>query len=426
LWRYLESGGRRALAVWHRRSGKDDVALHWAACAAMQEVGNYWHMLPEAEQARKAIWNAVNPHTGRRRIDEAFPSAICNKRDQDMLIKFVNGSTWQLVGSDNYNSLVGSTPRGVVFSEWALANPSAWAFLRPILAENGGWALFITTPRGKNHAKAMADAYRDDPAWFVQELPATETGVFTPEQLESERAAYAAEYGEAEGFALFQQEYLVSYDAAVVGAYYAGEMAEARQDGRISRVPYEPAAPVETWWDLGISDTMAIWFAQRVGREIRLIDYYQANGQGLAHYAKVLQGKPYVYGRHIGPHDIEVRELGTGQSRLEVAKALGIAFEIAPNLPVQDGIDAARRILSRCWFDEKNCEQGIAALQHYRKAYDEKNRVFRPTPLHNWASHPSDAFRYGAVAGEGRGAAPDMAAVRARLRQGRASGWMAA
>lgn len=393
----------------------------------MQAVGNYWHMLPEAAQARKAIWKAVNPHTGKKRIDEAFPLKMRRAtNDTEMFIEFINGSTWQVVGSDNFNSLVGSTPRGVVFSEWALANPASWAMLRPILAENGGWALFITTPRGKNHAKTMADGHRKDAAWFVQELPATETGVFTPEQLEGERQEYITDHGEAEGGALFQQEYMVSYDAAVIGAYYAGEMAKARQEGRIGRVPYEPAAPVETWWDLGISDTMAIWFAQRVGREVRLIDYYQANGQGLAHYAKVLQDKPYVYGRHIGPHDIEVRELGTGQSRLEVAKLLGIKFEIAPNLPVQDGIDAARRILGRCWFDEANCEQGIAALQHYRKAYDEKNRVFRPTPLHDWASHPADAFRYGAVAGEGRGAPVDMSEVRNRLRRARAGGWMAA
>ena len=153
LWDYLETGGKRAVAVWHRRAGKDEVCLHWAACAAMQRVGNYWHMLPEASQARKAIWDAINPHTGRRRIDEAFPPSIrVGQRDDDMRIKLASGSVWQVVGSDNFNSLVGSPPTGLVFSEYSLTNPAAWDYLRPILAENGGWCVFMMTPRGRNHA----------------------------------------------------------------------------------------------------------------------------------------------------------------------------------------------------------------------------------------------------------------------------------
>jgi phage terminase large subunit len=366
--------------------------------AAFEAVGNYWHMLPEAEQARKAIWNAVNPHTGKRRIDEAFPDTICTKLNNEMLVRFTNGSTWQLVGSDNYNSYVGSTPRGVVFSEWALANPSAWGFIRPILLENGGWALFITTPRGKNHVPAMAKAYRDDPAWFVEELDAVTTGVFTPEQLEAERRAYIAEHGEAEGAALFQQEYMVSYDAAVIGSYFGAEIAKAKAEGRITRVAYDPAVRVETWWDLGVGDSTAIWFVQHVHHEIRVIDHYEMTGEGLAHYAKVLERKPYVYSRHIAPHDISVRELGSGKSRLEMARELGIRFEIAPKLSVDDGINAVRMALPRCWFDADKCDKGLEALKMYRKDYDEKLKVFRDRPRHDWASHTADAFRYGCVA----------------------------
>src|SRR5215475_7704425 len=166
LWDYLERGGKRAVAIWHRRAGKDEICLHWAAVAAHQRVGVYWHMLPEQAQARKAIWDAVNPWTGQRRINEAFPRELREStRETDMAIRFRSGSLWELVGSDNYNSLVGSPPIGVVFSEYALADPSAWGYLRPILAENGGWSLFITTPRGRNHASTFYEAARADDTW---------------------------------------------------------------------------------------------------------------------------------------------------------------------------------------------------------------------------------------------------------------------
>lgn len=228
VWKYLENGGRRAVAVWHRRAGKDEFCMRWASVAAMEAVGNYWHMLPEAAQARKAIWDAVNPHTGRKRIDEAFPMELRRTtRQQEMMIEFVNGSTWQLVGSDNFNSLVGSTPRGVVFSEWAIANPSAWAFVRPILLENGGWALFNYTPRGNNHGRTIYDAAVDDPKWFAEILPADKTEVFQDEQLKDEEQEYIREYGRELGRALFRQEYFCSFDAAVLGSYYALEMSEA-------------------------------------------------------------------------------------------------------------------------------------------------------------------------------------------------------
>lgn len=396
VWRYLEGGGKRAVAVWHRRAGKDEFCLRWASVAAFEQIGNYWHMLPEAAQARKAIWDAVNPHTGKKRIDEAFPLELRRTtRQQEMMIEFVNGSTWQLVGSDNFNSLVGSTPRGVVFSEWALADPRAWAFVRPILLENGGWALFNYTPRGNNHGRTIFEAARDDDSWFAQLLPADQTGVFTTEQLKAEEKEYIREYGGDLGRSLFRQEYFCSFDAAVLGAYYALEMGEADAEGRIAGVPYEKGHLVHTAWDLGYSDHTSIWFFQMVGREIRMIDFYTSSGVGLDHYAGVLQSKGYRYGTHLLPHDVEVKDLGTGRSRRETLASLGLnSIKVVPNQRINEGINAVRSILSRCWWDKTKCAHGVSALREYRSAWDEKLKTLKPAPLHDWASHPADAFRY--------------------------------
>lgn len=214
----MESGGKRAVVVAHRRWGKDDICLHWSATAQALKPGTYWHMLPEAAQARKAIWDAINPHTGKRRIDEAFPPEIRETtREQEMFIRTKFNTTWQVVGSDNYDSLVGSPPVGVVFSEWPLAKPDSWAYLRPILAENGGWALFVYTPRGNNHGKTTYDMAIESPGWFAERSTAYDTSVFTPEQLESERQEMIKQYGRSRGEALFRQEYLCSFDEAFTG-----------------------------------------------------------------------------------------------------------------------------------------------------------------------------------------------------------------
>ena len=398
IWGYLESGGKRAIAVWHRRAGKDDVCLHWAATAAFRRVGNYWHMLPEADQARKAIWEAVNPHTGIKRIDEAFPHAIRESTvGQQMLIRFKNGSTWQIVGSDNYNSLVGAPPVGLVFSEYALADPAAWSYLRPILRENGGWALFIYTPRGKNHGATLFDGHKDDPEWFVEKLAATETSVFSATDLATEEAEYIKEFGPDDGKNRYRQEYLCDFNAAVVGSYFGSQFEYLDQEKRIGKVPWEPAIPVVTAWDLGIGDSTAIWFAQVVGREVRLIDYYENSGVGLDHYANVLRGKRYVYGDHYLPHDSDVSELGTGKTRVAVLRELGINPIVLPRGAVDDGINAARMLLPMCWFDAEKCERGIEALRQYRREFDDKLKVFKQRPLHDWTSHAADALRYLAV-----------------------------
>ena len=406
LWQYLQGGGRRAVAVCHRRWGKDEIALQCTAKAAVRRTGNYWHMLPQFNQCRKAIWEAVNPRTGMKRIDEAFPMEMrTSTRSTDMYIGLVGGSSWQLVGSDNYNALVGSPPIGIVFSEYALSDPRSWAYLSPILEENGGWAAFISTSRGNNHLKKMLDFARITPGWFAEVLTADDTPVFTKVKLEEIRAELVGTFGPEMGEAMFQQEYFCSFQGAVMGAYYGKQMALARKEGRITSVPHETGAEVYTFWDLGVDDSMTIWFTQFIGKETRCIDYYENSGMGLAHYAKVLKEKPYVYGDHYMPHDAAVREMSAGEhakSRVEVAEELGIKPIIVVERPrntdaVMNGIEAVRNALGSCWFDERKCSLGISALEGYKAEYDEEKKILRKTPLHDWCSHGADGFRTFAV-----------------------------
>ena len=399
-WNYLHNGGKRACLVWHRRSGKDDLALNWAAIAAHERVAEYWHMLPESAQGRKVIWDAVSPHTGGKRIDQAFPLAIRDAtRNDEMSIKFKSNSLWRVVGSDNYNSLLGATPAGVVFSEWALADPNAWAFLRPILMENKGWAIFITTPRGTNHAYKTLDLAKSDQSWFAQVLTVDDTKVFTSEQLAGELHEYQHDYGEEEGKALFEQEYYCSFESALVGSFYGPYLARAQKDKRIvTNIPIDRGVLVHTAWDLGVSDSTAIWFIQVAGREYRLVDYHEGAGVGLDEYARILEEKRkehrWVYGMHYFPHDITVRELGNrGLSREDTMRDLGFKPTVVPQHNVMDGVNAVRRLLDQAWIDETRCERGLNALRNYRREWDDRLKMFRSSPLHDWSSHGSDALR---------------------------------
>jgi hypothetical protein len=396
-WRYLENGGRHCEVVWHRRSGKDELGLHWTAVAAFQRKGTYWYMLPLASQAKKAIWNAVNPHTGRKRIDEAFPEAIRKRQnDQEMYIEFVNGSTWQVVGSDNFNSLVGSPPIGLVYSEWALSNPAAKAYLRPILAENGGWQIFNTTPRGKNHAFRTLQGAKEDPNAFAQVLTAKDTGVLTDEQLDKLLAEYVTDYGETLGTAYFEQEFLCSFETPVMGAVYAKELREAA--GRIRGVPYDPTKPVSIFWDLGRADKTAIWFCQLAPFEYRVIDYMEGVGKHIGEYIVDLQAKRYVYGDCWLPHDANNELLAAERTVAQQLRAAGFKTRTVPKTSVDTRIEAARLILPLCYFDERKTELGMDALRNYRYRVDEDTKQFSNEPLHDWASHAADAFGYMAIA----------------------------
>lgn len=407
LWSYLAKGGQRAVSVCHRRWGKDDVALHYTATALHKRVGNYWHMLPQYNQARKVIWNAVNPRTGKKRIDEAFPLSLRKSTNkQEMSIEFKSGSMWQLVGSDNYNSYVGSPPIGIVLSEWAISNPMAWAYLAPILEENQGWAIFIYTSRGNNHGRTTYEHALTEPSWFAQKISAKETPVFNDRQLANIAKEYCRIYGYELGTALFEQEYYCSFEGAVFGAFLAKQMRTAREENRIRKVPHDPQSEVFTFWDLGVDDSMSIWFMQQAGRQFHFIDYYESAGYGLSHYAKILKAKPYRYANHYMPHDAQQREMTNSEvalSRKEVAEALGlrpvIVIPRAKNMDmiIQVHIPAMRTIMARCWFDEEKCSQGIMALENYRSEYDEEKKVLSNRPVHDWSSHGADAWRTFAV-----------------------------
>ena len=407
-WKYLEAGGKRLVEVWHRRAGKDDLGLHWTAVSACQFPGNYWHMLPEFSHGRRALWEAVNPHTGLRRIDEAFPPEIRKKKpnDTEMKIELISGAIWHVVGSDNFDSLIGSPPRGVVFSEWSVADPRAWGHISPILEENGGWAIFPYTPRGQNHGKTMYDHAIATEGWFGQLLTAYQTDVFTMEQLVTIRKEYQSIYGHALGEALFNQEYLCSWESCTPGAYYSKQIADARAEGRICDLPWERTIEVDTFWDLGVDDSMSIWFMQPIGQYYHFIDYLEDTGYGLEHYAKILKDKPYTYGNHYMPHDIEVHEMGTGmiaKSRREIAEGLGIkpivTVERARNMDtiIHVHIPSARNLLPRCRFDAVRCSKGVACLEGYRAEYNEEKKVLGTRPVHDWTSHGADSFRSFAV-----------------------------
>ncbi len=395
VWRALESGVTRVALAAHRRWGKDDVALHWTACSMMQRVGTYWHMLPRANQARKALWDAINPRTGRRRIDDAFPVELRRStRENDMLIRSRTGSTWQVLGSDNYDSLVGSPPVGVVFSEYALADPSAWAFLRPILAENGGWAIFISTPRGNNHFRRMVDFARGDPQWFGDVLPVSRTQAIPVDVIEREFRELCAERGEDEARAIIAQEYECDFNAAIPGSYYGRLLTDLERSGRIGDFPVIPGVPVCTAWDLGIGDSTAIWFYQVLPGRVRIVDYVESHGVGLDWYARELRERGYDYGEHLLPHDVMVSDLGTGRRRIDLLYSLGIKARPLARQSVDDGIAAVRWLLPQCEVDAKRCERGLDALRAYHRDWSDKLLMYSDSPTHDWSSHAADAFRY--------------------------------
>lgn len=354
-------------------------------------------MLPQANQARKAIWDAIDAHSGRRRIDWAFPLELRDAtRDNDMMLRLKGGSTWQVVGSDNWNSLIGSPPAGIVYSEYALSDPNSWSFLRPILEENGGWALFNSTPRGRNHFHGLVELGKQEPGWFSEVLTIDDTKALTHAQLNKIRRELAAERGDDEADNFIQQEYFCSFDAAIAGAYYARLMSEADAEGRITDLPWDARFPVKTAWDLGVGDSTAIWFTQEVGLDLRVIDYYEASGVGADHYAKVLKEKDYAYDGHILPHDADDREWGNNaSSRIDVLKSLGVKpCKVLKRASVDDGINASRMLIQRARWDRARCARGLECLRNYQRTWDDKLRTFSQKPLHDWTSHGADAWRY--------------------------------
>ena len=419
-WRAWERGIRRHILIWHRRAGKDEIALHMGAVAAHERPANYWHCLPQFSQARRAIWEAVNPHTGKKRIDEAFPHPLRSSTRQDtMTIEFKSGSVWRVVGSDDPDSLVGAPPAGIVFSEWALSNPSAWGYLAPILEENNGWASFITTPRGKNHAYTMLQMARSSPDWFAEVLTPKETG-FSLDRIETQRKEYHSIFGMEAGDALIEQEYWCSFEAAILGAIWGKEMSELSRSGRLRTLEPIKGYPLHTAWDMGIRDSMVIWFFQVIpglgGQAyVLVLGCYAASNYGIKHYADVIKEYAERLGLERGedyvPHDARQREMGVwhddplspkdgeAKQRIEVMIECGLHPKKIMDHALQDGISAVRQVLPICWIDETRCcENAVEGLRQYQTEWDDEKKIFSDKPLHNWASHYADAFRTLAMA----------------------------
>ena len=380
---FHERTERFACIVAHRRFGKTVAAINDLIrdCLTInRENVRVGYIAPYYRQAKAIVWDYAKHYS------QAIPNISVN--ESELRIDFPNGSRLRLFGADNYDAMRGLYFDAVILDEPADFPSNAWpTVIRPALADRKGRATFIGTPKGKNDFWDIYDNSITDPNWFSANLKASETGVLDKEELEEARRTMGEDR--------YLQEFECSFEAAIQGAYYGTEMQLATESKRVGVVPYDPAIAVVTGWDLGMSDSTSIWFAQFVGQERRIIDFYESSGVGLDHYVKVIKEKEYVYDTHILPHDARVRELGTGKSRIEILQSLGLnGIEIAPSLSIDDGIQATRLFLRTTWFDAERCKRGVEALRQYRRDWDEKGKTWRMRPLHDWTSHSADAMRY--------------------------------
>jgi hypothetical protein len=378
---YHTSPLRWACIVAHRRAGKTIATIaHMIdrGIKAQTEDPRFAYVAPTYAQAKDIAWTYLKRYTA--------PIAGVVQHETELRVDLPNGARLRLYGADNYDRMRGIYLDGVILDEFADMDPRAWSeVIRPALADRKGWATFIGTPKGRN---AFYDLYmkaEQDRSWLALRLRASETNLIDPDELAELKAELSADE--------YARELETSFEAAIQGAYYAALLTEAEIQGRISKAPHDPGAEVHAAFDLGIGDSTAIWLAQFVGREIRLIDYIENNGVALDWYARQLRERPYTYAPLILPHDAMARELGTGKSRAEMLQSLKFQTRIAPRVPVMDGIEAVRRMLPRCWIDKDKCEAGLTALRDYREKTDPKRKVSYG-PLHDWTSHGADALRY--------------------------------
>ena len=392
LCRAFEEGKlKRYLIIWPRRSGKDICAVALLVRAALRRVGTYFYVFPEFASGRRILWDGIDID-GHRILHKYIPEEIVESRnEQQMRIRLINGSQIVVLGSDNFDStIIGTNAVGMIFSEYALQDSRAWSYAIPILNASNGWALFISTPRGKNHLWELYNVAATTPGWFCEKLTIDDTQHVPIEEIRKEIDSGQMSQD------LAMQEWWTSFELGVEGSFYSKYIDNLRHKGQISYVPWEPYHPVHTAWDLGFNDPTTVIFFQQIGAVIRIIDCYENTKKGLDHYAKVVKEKPYTYGKHIAPHDIAVHDLSTGISRWKTMHDLGITFirytEKQPN--IEDGIEAVRRNLPKMWFDEKSCEPLLKALENYRQEYDVKRKVYKTNPLHDWSSHWADAMRY--------------------------------
>lgn len=390
---YLDKGGLRACSVWHRRAGKDTTGIHQAVKMAHQRRGLYWHMLPTQRQARKVVWDAFT-RDGKRLIDQAIPHEL-RKGDinnTDMKITMRCGSIYQLVGSDNYNALLGSNPIGVILSEWSLADPRVWDYLRPILLENGGWAWFIYTPRGYNHGWDMKVIAEREDDWFFSLKTVNDTHVVSVEQIDQERRDGMPEE-------LVQQEFYCSFSSANVGAILGQAVEQAENEGRISDdIETDPdGSQIAVSCDIGFYDTAAFWYWQIWPDGAALVDYQEDSGLDAQDWIALLLNGKYDVGKLWLPHDARAKTFATRHSVLEQFLKAGFQVQIVPQVRIMDRINAARTVFPGCRFNKTRCERGIMALRDWSYRWDDQRRTFSKDPQHNWASHGADGFTYGAL-----------------------------
>ncbi len=391
----------RLMAVWHRRAGKDEIVLNGMRTLACQDPGTYWHCFPEQAQARKAIWNGVNGHTGKRRIFDAFPEQIIKRmQDADMFLELKpeyckdgKTSTFQLIGSDRYDSTVGSGPKGIAYSEWALSNPAAWAYHSPMIRESKGFAAFITTPRGNNHAKTMYDMAVKNPRWFAELLSIEQTKTLSSEELEEALEEYQVLHGIDLGLSIFEQEYMCSFAGAMVGAYFGAEMNKAEKQGRITDIQIDEGYPVHCVMDLGKTENNPVWLFQVIKGDLRIVNFYQPPSDDLDDWCADLRdlgwnGITYV------PHDIMVTEWGTKKTRFDRLVEHKMKPRRIPRVSVADGLQAGRMAINNAVFDKVNCEKGIEGLKNYRREWDAELKTFRQNPVKDWSEHIGSAWRY--------------------------------
>ena len=382
--------------VMHRRFGKTVWAVNQLikttlTCPLPRPRTAF--VAPTFAQAKRIAWDYVKFYAG------VIPGVTFN--ETELRADFPNGGRIMLLSAENPDALRGIYLDECVFDEFGMQNPRVWGeVVRPALSDRQGSACFLGTPAGHNHFHDLLETAKSQLAenssdWYFKICKASETGIVRPEELEAAQVQMTPEQ--------YEQEYECSFTAAIIGAYYGKLLTDADDNGRITRVPYDPAYPVHTAWDLGINDSTAIWFAQVFrGGAVNIIDYYESSGVGLDHYADVLNRKDYTYGDHLAPHDIEVRELGSGKSRWETAYSLGLRFRVIPKMKVADGINAARMLIPKCYFDRDKCGEGLEMLRQYRQEWDEKRKSFRDHPRHDYTSHAADAFRYLAIGLENR------------------------
>ncbi len=408
-WRYLMAGGKRYVGVNHRRWGKDKLSLNWTAVSAFKRVGVYWHMLPEAAQARKAIWEAVDEFTGIRLIDQAFPKELREStRESDMFIRFKNGSTWQVVGSDNYQSLLGSPPVGVVFSEFAYADPECWSKISPILDNNGGWAIFISTPFGRNHFYGLYQYAKRHDGWLAQLQDFRHTKVFTQQQIDNAEELEAdLRQSRADAKAIIRQEYYCDFNAAIPGAVFGEQLEEMEKSDppRILPIAYNPGFAVEVSSDLGASEgnDMALWWYQVIGRETVFLDCDSAVGVGIDWFAEKLaerqRDRKFIYlpTQTVKlPHDAghpQPSNKGAASFAKKLYQDYGYTSKVNVVTPSKAwSITRARHAMKNYLFDSAHCEAGLHALRSWHRKYDKVRKCYQELPFHDWSSNYSDAF----------------------------------